>query len=77
MAELTIHNLPEAVDRALRQRAKAHGRSAEAEVRDILVKAVATPERIGSTLAAYWREHAGADLQVDERVEAPRTVSFE
>jgi plasmid stability protein len=36
MAMLTVRNVPDEVHRALRVRAALHGRSAEAEVRDIL-----------------------------------------
>jgi plasmid stability protein len=58
MPALTIRNLPEETHRALRVRAAAHGRSTEAEIRDILEKA-ARPEgriRLGSLLAAIGRE---------------------
>jgi len=58
MAAVTIRNLPEETHRALRVRAAEHGRSTEAEIRDILDKA-AKPEgriRLGSLLAAIGRE---------------------
>jgi len=58
MPALTIRNLPEETHRALRVRAAQHGRSTEAEIRDILEKA-ARPEgriRLGSLLAAIGRE---------------------
>ena len=54
MAMLTVRNLPDDVHRALRVRAALHGRSAEAEVREILATAV-KPEsrvRLGDALAA-------------------------
>ena len=54
MAILTVRNLPDDVHRALRVRAAQHGRSTEAEVREILATAV-KPEkrvRIGDALAA-------------------------
>ena len=44
MAQLTVRNLEEAVVRALRQRAAAHGRSAEAEHRELLRNAL-LPDR--------------------------------
>lgn len=53
MAVLTVRKLPDAVHNALRLRAAKHGRSTEAEVRDILEKAV-KPEprvRLGDALA--------------------------
>jgi plasmid stability protein len=51
---LTVRNLPDDVHRALRVRAAQHGRSTEAEVREILALAV-KPEsrvRLGEALAA-------------------------
>jgi plasmid stability protein len=58
MAMLTIRNLPDDVHRALRMQAALHGRSTEAEVREILAFAV-KPEarvRLGDALAALGRE---------------------
>jgi plasmid stability protein len=58
MPALTIRNLPEETHRALRVRAAEHGRSTEAEIRDILEKA-ARPEgriKLGSLLAAIGRD---------------------
>lgn len=40
MAVLTVRNVPDEVHRALRVRAAEHGRSAEAEVREILSAAL-------------------------------------
>lgn len=57
MAMLTVRNLPDDVHRALRVRAALHGRSTEAEVREILAVAV-KPEarlRMGDALAALGR----------------------
>ncbi|HRO22393.1 MAG TPA: plasmid stabilization protein [Alcaligenes phenolicus] len=58
MAILTIRNVPDDVHRALRVRAAQHGRSTEAEVREILA-AVVKPEkrvRVGEALAAIGRK---------------------
>lgn len=58
MAMLTVRNLPDDVHRALRVRAAQHGRSTEAEVREILAIAV-KPEnrvRLGDALAALGRK---------------------
>lgn len=57
MAILTVRNVPDEVHRALRVRAARHGRSTEAEVREILAAAV-KPERrvrVGDALAAIGR----------------------
>ncbi|PZU77507.1 MAG: plasmid stabilization protein [Rhizobium sp.] len=65
MASITIRNVPDEVHRALRVRAAQHGRSAEAEIRDILEKA-AKPEgrvKLGSLLARIGRE---ADLGAED-----------
>jgi antitoxin FitA len=58
MAMLTIRNLPDDVHRALRVRAAQHGRSTEAEVREILESAVKPEARIrmGDALAALGRK---------------------
>jgi plasmid stability protein len=40
MASLTVRNVPDEVHRALRLRSAQHGRSTEAEVREILAAAV-------------------------------------
>ena len=53
MAMLTVRNLPDEIHRAIRARAAQHGRSMEAEVRDILAASVAPENRtkLGSLLA--------------------------
>jgi plasmid stability protein len=79
MPAVTIRNLPEATHRALKVRAAQHGRSTEAEIRDILENAVQPQERIklGSELAAIGREFGGVELDI-ERDKAPAdTVGFE
>jgi antitoxin FitA len=67
MPSITVRNVPEEVHRALRVRAAQHGRSAEAEIRDILEKA-AEPEgrvKLGSLLAAIGRDAELTDEDVD------------
>lgn len=58
MAMLTVRNLPDDVHRALRVQAAQHGRSTEAEVREILADAVKpeTRVRLGEALAALSRK---------------------
>ncbi|MDG5487773.1 hypothetical protein NYR55_03925 [Sphingomonas sp. BGYR3] len=58
MPAVTIRNLSEETHRALKVRAAHHGRSAEAEMRDILEAAVrpANRIRIGSALSALSRD---------------------
>ena len=58
MATVTVRNLPDEVHRALRARAVHHGRSTEAEIRDILETAARPPKRVqlGTLLAEIGRE---------------------
>ncbi|MEX3581906.1 MAG: plasmid stabilization protein [Burkholderia sp.] len=58
MAMLTVRNLSDEVHRALRVRAAMHGRSTEAEVREILTSIVKPEERVrlGDALAALGRK---------------------
>ena len=58
MAMRTVRNLPDDVHRALRVQAALHGRSTEAEVREILAHAVKpeTRVRMGDALAALSRQ---------------------
>ncbi|HCK4697974.1 TPA: Arc family DNA-binding protein [Pseudomonas aeruginosa] len=57
MAILTVRNVPDEVHRALRLRAAEHGRSTEAEVREILESAVKSEKRVrmGDALAELGR----------------------
>jgi len=66
MSAITVRNLPHEVHRALRIRAARHGRSTEAEVRDILEQAVPPGGRLklGTTLAGIGREAGGVDFDV-------------
>jgi len=57
MPVLTVRNVSEEVHRALRMRAAVHGRSTEAEVREILESAVKSEQRVrmGDALAELGR----------------------
>lgn len=72
MAILTVRNLPDDVHRALRVQAAQHGRSTEAEVREILANAVKpeTRVRVGDALAALGRRIGltNEDFEVFDRV---------
>ncbi|MBV9511605.1 MAG: plasmid stabilization protein [Caulobacteraceae bacterium] len=65
MAAVTIRNLSEETHRALKARAAEHGRSTEAEIRDILDQVVRPSDRpqLGSLLAQVGRE---ADLTPED-----------
>ncbi|HIH2620684.1 plasmid stability protein [Burkholderia cenocepacia] len=79
MPVITVRNLPDEVHRALRIRAARHGRSTEAEVRDILEQAVLPGGRLelGTLLAEIGREAGDVDIGVlcDEMPTGP--MSFE
>lgn len=67
MPSITVRNVSEEVHRALRVRAAIHGRSAEAEIRDILEKAT-KPEgraKLGSLLVSIGQEAGMTDEDAD------------
>lgn len=84
MRSITVRNVPDEVHRALRVRAAQHGRSAEAEIRDILKHAVKPEGRVklGSLLADIGRriKLTDEDFAVFEQVRdktPAQPVSFE
>ena len=66
MPVVTVRKLPVETHRALKIRAARHGRSTEAEIRQILEEAVRpeTRVKIGSELAAFGRRFGGLDLDI-------------
>lgn len=64
MSAATVRNLPEETHRALKHRAMQHGRSTEAEIRNILEAAVRPKLGMGSALAAIGRNLGGSDIQI-------------
>ncbi|MGR3908440.1 Arc family DNA-binding protein [Burkholderia sp. SR8] len=79
MPVITVRNLPDEVHRALRIRAAQHGRSTEAEVRDILEQAVRPGgrPRLGTLLAEIGRETGGIDFDVRRDTSPTDPMSFE
>ncbi|EJO53666.1 FitA-like ribbon-helix-helix domain-containing protein [Burkholderia multivorans] len=79
MPVITVRNLPDEVHRALRVRAALHGRSTEAEVRDILEQAVLSEGRVklGTLLAEIGREAGGVDLDIQRDKTPTDPTSFE
>jgi len=67
MPAVTIRNLSEETHRALRVRAAHHGRSTEAEIRDIIETAVRPAQRVklGSLLVAIGRDANVSDSEVE------------
>ncbi len=75
MADLLVRGVDEALIRALKERAGAHGRSAEAEHREILAAALARPRRrsFAEVLASMPDVGADADfVRVESEGKAPR-----
>jgi len=79
MPQIVVRQLPDEVHRALKMRASEHGRSTEAEARDIIARAVLpyTRPKAGDLLCGIWQ---GADISevTFERDKTPHgPVSFE
>lgn len=79
MAQIVVRKIPDEVHRALKARAVEHGRSAEAEIRDILARAVFPQDRkkAGDILCQIW---SGSDTSqlVFKRDQTPHEpMSFE
>ncbi len=67
MPAIVVRNLSPETHRALRLRARKHGRSTEAEIRVILDRAVGSPTRrkLGSALGALAKPFRGLDLDIE------------
>jgi plasmid stability protein len=78
MSVVTVRNLPEETHRALKVRAAEHGRSTEAEIREILEAAVRPQGRvkIGSELAAFGQRFGGLDLDTTRDPAPTEPASF-
>jgi len=77
MSSIIVRGLDDAVKKQLAAQAKEHGRSMEAEVRDILTRAARRPH-IGMALLAAAQDVGGVeDLMVPERDDVARWVDFE
>lgn len=79
MPAVTIRNLSEEAHRALKVRAARHGRSTEAEIRDILEAAVRPAQRVklGSLLAEIGREAGGVELDIERDKTPSEPITFE
>lgn len=77
MSSIIVRGLDDSVKQQLATQAKEHGRSMEAEVRDILTKAAKRPH-IGMALLAAAQDVGGIDdLKIPERDDVARAVDFE
>lgn len=72
MSAVTVRNLPDETHRALKLLAAQHGRSTEAEIREILENAVRPKARVkvGSELAAFGQRFEMGDFSIT-RDQAP------
>ena len=79
MPAITVRNLSEETHRALKARAARHGRSTEAEIREILEEVVRPKERvkIGTALAALGQRFGGCDLDVSRDPTPGSPATFE
>lgn len=77
MASIIVRGLDEAVKQRLAAQAKEHGRSMEAEVRDILTRATRRPHIGMALLEAARSGPAIEELPVPERFDTARAVDFE
>lgn len=67
MASLSIRKLDDETYDRLRTRAGRHGVSMEEEVRQILKRAVAPPERLGDLFLKVFGPASGVDLDLPPR----------
>lgn len=75
---VVVRKLPAGVKQGLRERAAAHGRSVEAEIRQILVDVVFPPEDfVLEWIAGAGRLPDGPDLEVPERQSGRDPVDLE
>lgn len=74
MADLLVHGVEDGIVQALKKRAGAHGRSAEAEHRAILAAALLSPPRrnLAELLAA--RPDVGMDADFERQVDTSRAA---
>jgi len=72
MAQLTVRNVNEQVVRALKRRAADHGRSAEAEHRDILRKALLAGEESFAGRAKALRSRLRSTVDSADLIRADR-----
>ena len=79
MAVLTIRNVPEETKRRLRIRAAEHGRSMEAELREIVDRALEAPqstEGLGEAIRRRFAKYGGVELELPERTPAREPPDF-
>lgn len=76
MASIVVRGLDESVKQRLAAQAREHGRSMEAEVRDILTRASSRPHIGLALLEAARASGSTGELPVPERSDGARSVDF-
>lgn len=82
MAQMLVRDLDDEVRDRLRERARAHGRSMEAEVRDILTAVVMTQAvedttGLGTRIARLFADGGPDELASDWHSSAVRPITFD
>lgn len=77
VASMIVRGLDESVKKQLTAQAKEHGRSMEAEARDILTKATRRPHIGLAPMRAAQSFGGTEELVVEERTDVARAVDFE
>ena len=72
MAQLTVRNLAQQVVRSLKRRAAAHGRSAEAEHREILRRALLEGDEDFASRSRELRQRLRSSIDSSEIIRADR-----
>lgn len=75
MSSIIVRGLDEAVKQRIAAQAREHGRSMEAEAREILTRGVSRPN-IGIAFLHAVREVGGVDLPIPERDDVARTADL-
>ena len=78
MSAVTVRNILEETHRALKLRAARHGRSTEAEIRDILDTAVRPETRVltGSELARFGKRFRGVAFEIKRERKPMKAARF-
>ena len=79
VAQIVVRQIPDEVHRALKAQAAAHGRSAEAELREIIARAVLREgrPRAGDLMRAIWSGAETSDLTLERDPTPVEPARFE
>ena len=79
MAQIVVRQIPDEVHRALKAQAAAHGRSAEAELREIIARAVLPDarSRAGDLMRGIWSGAETSDLTLERDRRPVEPARFE